>query len=257
MTDTTLPAGDEQAVPGARLSPRDESRLFYASIARDLADGALKQVPVAPDPEPGDLLRAALELARRAESLVKCAVIAERERGTTWDQIGTAAGTTRQAAHERWHPDVRAWAATGRSALNQDNPADSLESAARLDRLYSHLVPEVTDAVSAGLDAVRFPGSREYEGALRTRSTALHAQLDTLREQARELRDEYQQLKGGENPGALVANLTATAACDEKVADVFRQLVTAEPSLAEEHLHEVERHEGYAKNSRDHAALYA
>lgn len=35
-------------------------------------------------------------------------VLGLRRHGATWEQIAAAAGTTRQAAHERWAPQVRA-----------------------------------------------------------------------------------------------------------------------------------------------------
>ncbi|WP_189853298.1 hypothetical protein [Streptomyces omiyaensis] len=257
MTDTALPSDGEQTIPGARLSPRDEGRLHYASAAFFLADEALEQIPIALDPAPGDLLRAALRLAELADRAVTSAAIAERERGTTWDQIGAAAGTTRQAAHERWHGNVRAWAATGRSDLPAHSPKDSMENAAMLDRYYARLFPEQTTAVSSGLDAVRFPGSREYEGSLRARGAALNARLTVLKDQLQELSNAYRLLKETGDPRALADNLTATADHSQEIASVFRQLAAAEPSLAEEHLHEAQKYEGWAESNRDHAKLYA
>src|SRR5882757_1949021 len=120
MTD----AADGSASPAPselhKLSPRDESRVALALTLRQAADAVLDAVPVEPDPAPGDLLRTALKLQRRMEDVVREAVVAERERGTTWYQIGEAVGITRQSAHEKWYSDIHGWAAIGRSALPPD-----------------------------------------------------------------------------------------------------------------------------------------
>ncbi|MFJ4343341.1 hypothetical protein [Streptomyces sp. NPDC088915] len=242
MTDTTLPADAEHTTPGRRLSPRDESRLSYASTTYLLATKALAQVPVVPDPAPGDLLRSALDLLRRAEQVVESAVVAERERGTTWEQIGAAAGTTRQAAHERWYDDVRIWSVTGRSELPQNSPKDSLQVAAELDSLFGTLVPERTDAVTSGLDAIRFPGSQEYEASLRARATALRSRLDVLRKRSSELAGEKSRAATAGDSAAVATAAESKAACDQEISDLYRQLVSVEPSLAEEHLHEAKGH---------------
>ncbi|MFJ9378826.1 hypothetical protein [Streptomyces sp. NPDC101455] len=103
-------ADDASPIPASpephRLSPRDESRVALALTLRQLADAVLDSVPVEPDPTPSDLLRTALKLQRRMDDVVREAVVAERERGTTWNQIGDAAGITRQSAHEKWYSDV-------------------------------------------------------------------------------------------------------------------------------------------------------
>jgi hypothetical protein len=152
-------AADASSTPAAselhRLSPRDESRVALALTLRQLADAVLDAVPVEPDPAPGDLLRAALRLQRRVEDVVREAVVAERERGTSWHEIGEAAGVTRQSAHEKWYSDVHAWAAIGRSALPPH--LKTLEVAAEADARYARLRPDRPHAVTSGLDAVRFP----------------------------------------------------------------------------------------------------
>ncbi|MFD0303901.1 hypothetical protein ACFVH1_31795, partial [Streptomyces sp. NPDC127123] len=206
---------------------------------------------------PGDLLRSALDLLRRAEQVVQSAVIAERERGTTWEQIGAAAGTTRQSAHERWYDDVRVWSVTGRSELPAGSPKDSLQTAAELDSLFSVLVPERTDAVTSGLDAVRFPGSQEYEASLRTRSAALRSRLDVLRRRSSELAEDHSRAVTAGDSAAVAVTATSRATCEQEIADLYRQLAPAEPSLAEEHLHEAKGHEEEAEVYRRIAEQHA
>ncbi|AVI00054.1 hypothetical protein C5L38_33795 (plasmid) [Streptomyces sp. WAC00288] len=243
MTDTALPADAEHTTSGRRLSPRDESRLSYALIAYLLTTKAADAVPVTVEPAPGDLLRDALNIARRAQQLVDAAVIAERERGTTWDQIGAAVGTTRQAAHERWRNEMRSWAANGRCSLPNDDAPDSLERAASIDSLYSDLYPDRPDAVTSGLDAVRFPGSREYEASLRTQGTALRSHLAVLLGRSSELDAEQKRAETAGDSAAMVAAAASKAECDQEVSSLYRQLASTEPALAEEHLHEAEGYE--------------
>ncbi|MFC4463490.1 hypothetical protein ACFPH6_02510 [Streptomyces xiangluensis] len=281
MTDaadaSSAPAAAPAAVPATdklhRLSPRDESRVALALTLRQLADAVLDAVPVEPDPEPGDLLRTALRLQRRVEDVVREAVVAERERGTTWYQIGEAVGITRQSAHEKWYGDVHAWAATGRSALPPD--LKTLDVAAEADARYAALRPERPQAITSGLDAVRFPGSHAYEASLRTRGSALHTRRMDLDAQADKLNDEYSTLhaQGPAAPSAadgdpltlltayrghakaVRANRLALAAVHDEIATVYDQLVTAEPSLAEEHRTQADWHRNASEQTRAYADL--
>lgn len=271
MTDVAGTPSAPAAPEFHRLSPRDESRVALALTLRQLADAVLDAVPVEPDPAPGDLLRTALRLARRAEDVIREAVVAERERGTTWGQIGEAAGMTRQSAHEKWYGDIHAWAATGRSAL----PAHlkTLEVAAEADTRHARLRPDRPQAVTSGLDAVRFPGSHAYEASLRARGSALHIRRMELDAQATGLNDEYGALHaqgpaaapvGGDpleisahrgHASAVRANRLAIAAVHEEISDVYDQLVTAEPPLAEEHRTQADWHRNAARQARTYADL--
>ncbi|WP_328683607.1 hypothetical protein [Streptomyces sp. NBC_00343] len=98
MTD----ADDASSVPASaephRLSPRDESRVALALTLRQLTDSVPDAVPVEPDPAPGDLLRTAPHLQRRMDDVVREPVVAEREHGTTWNEIGDAARRVGEAA---------------------------------------------------------------------------------------------------------------------------------------------------------------
>ncbi|TPQ17791.1 hypothetical protein [Streptomyces sporangiiformans] len=255
-----------------RLSPRDESRVALALTLRQLVEAALDAVPVDPDPSPGDLLRTALQLQRRMEDVVREAVVAERERGTTWYQIGEAAGITRQSAHEKWYGDVHAWAATGRSALPPD--LKTLEVAAEADALYARLRPDRPQAITSGLDAVRFPGSHAYEASLRSRGSALHTRRTDLDAQAKKLNDQYSTLHAQgpaahssvDDPHVMLAayrghadavraNRLAIATVHDEIATVYDQLVTAEPSLAEEHRTQADWHRNASEQTRGYADL--
>lgn len=250
-----------------RLSPRDESRVALALTLRQLADAVLDAVPVEPDPGPGDLLRTALRLQRRVEDVVREAVVAERERGTTWYQIGEAAGITRQSAHEKWYADVHAWAATGRSALPPH--LKTLEVAAEADTRHARLRPDRPRAVTSGLDAVRYPGSHAYEASLRARGAALHLRRTELDARATRLNEEYGVLHargpaGGDplvidahrgHADAVRENRASIAAVHEEMADVFDQLATAEPSLAEEHRTLSDWHRNAGEKARTYAEL--
>jgi hypothetical protein len=278
MTDAADASSAPAAVPATdelhRLSPRDESRVALALTLRQLADAVLDAVPVEPDPEPGDLVRTALRLQRRVEDVVREAVVAERERGTTWYQIGEAAGITRQSAHEKWYGDVHAWAATGRSALPPH--LKTLDVAAEADARYAALRPDRPHAITSGLDAVRFPGSHAYEASLRTRGSALHTRRMDLDAQADKLNAEYSTLhaQGPATPSSPVdddpltlltahrghakavrANRLALAAVHDELATVYDQLVTAEPSLAEEHRTQVDWHRNASEQTRAYADL--
>jgi hypothetical protein len=271
MTDVAGTPAAPDADELRRLSPRDEARVALALTLRQLADAVLDAVPVEPDPAPGDLLRTALRLQRRVEDVIREAVVAERERGTTWYQIGEAAGMTRQSAHEKWYGDVHAWAATGRSALPPE--LRTLDVAAEADARYARLRPDRPHAVTSGLDAVRFPGSHAYEASLRTRGSALHGRRTELDARATRLNDAYGTLHaqgpaaapvGGDplviaahrgHADAVRANRLAIAAVHQEIAEVYDQLVTAEPPLAEEHRMQADWHRNASQQARTYADL--
>lgn len=165
---------DTQTPLATVLSPRDEARLQLAATAARLSDRARNLVPVEPDPAPSCLLTAALELREQLDQVISAAAVAERERGVTWEQLAKATGVARQSAHQKWHPAIAAWTEKGRRA-EQETSGRAL--AQELDAWVACDEPSRTDAVSAGLDAVRFPGSDAYENHQRTSSQALHARL--------------------------------------------------------------------------------
>ncbi|MEU0271865.1 hypothetical protein [Streptomyces sp. NPDC006307] len=258
MTDLAdTPAASSPADP-SNLSPRDEARVALAIDLCNLSSRAMQSVPVDPEASPGALLRAALDLQRLLNNVVVSAVIAERERGTTWDQIGMAASMTRQSAHEKWTSDVKTWAELGRTARSSNSSyATTLEYATLADRQYAATDPSRPQAVTSGLDAVRFPGSQAYEDNLRTRGAALHAQLRKLRATVKDVDERHTALEEGgrDNDGLLSENLLKHAAAYDEMADIYEQLVAAEPALADEHRSEAEYRRSVAQKDRNYVEL--
>ncbi|WP_406483236.1 hypothetical protein [Streptomyces platensis] len=252
-TDTPAPAGTEPR----NLSPRDEARVALAQSAWQLHREAHDLIPVAPEAPTGDLLRQALGMERRVRQLVECAVIAERERGTTWEQLAGAAGTTRQSAHERWSRSVQIWAELGRVVNENQSTARIVDF---LDEQYAKLDPDRPDAVSAGLDATRHPGSAAYEDAQRTRGQQLHARRDELERDTQRNHEDYNRIKRESERDRdawlrVAANQTAAASLHDAAAQVYDELIGAEPALADEHRAGAEKRRGYARDARNYTAL--
>ncbi|MEU8957982.1 hypothetical protein AB0C93_27170 [Streptomyces sp. NPDC048518] len=226
MSDTTTPSTEA-------LSPSDEARLHLAAHAACLSDQARALVPVQPDPAPGTLLRAALELRQQVDAVLAAAAVAERERGVTWQQLGKATNTARQSVHQKWHPAIEAWAESGRRAQH-DTTGRAL--AAELDDWVARTEPERADAVSAGLDAVRFPGSEALETHQRLRAESLHERLRQALAAKAEAWEAVNALKlpdddcGVDHP----VNHQLVAAFTE-LAEVYEELAGAEPALADDH----------------------
>ncbi|MCG0065992.1 hypothetical protein L0F81_22290 [Streptomyces tricolor] len=248
MTDTAPTTGLR------RLSPRDESRVRLARHLWMLANDAFGLLPVDPDTPPGDLLRAALALQRDTEALVTDAVIAERERGTTWEQLAQAAEVTRQAAHERWATRVSIWSEQGRVCSSKES---ALDIAAFLDEQYSrYAVEEAPAAVSGGLDAVRFPDAPDERQ--RDRTQTLHERRADLARALQHWQETYttpDESTGREDWLVLAANRSAAARTYDDLARVHDELVTAEPALADEHRTEAETYRARAADARSYADL--
>ncbi|MEV6146326.1 hypothetical protein ACIOJ9_28620 [Streptomyces sp. NPDC088175] len=149
-----------------RLSPRDEAVVAVAESARVVAELARGLVPAVYEErrsDPACYLSDVLTIRDKfLPTLLARAVIASRECGATWEQIGEAAGMTRQSAHEKWAPHQAAWEADGRRGHSRGEPVDALRSAARLDDWYARgrdgsdsivTGPRGYRAVTDGLDA--------------------------------------------------------------------------------------------------------
>jgi hypothetical protein len=63
-----------------------------------------------------DDLRQLLELERQVDTAIVRAVAGLRQSEVTWEEIGAAAGTTRQAALMRWQPKIDALQRNGQVA---------------------------------------------------------------------------------------------------------------------------------------------
>ncbi|GGO58914.1 hypothetical protein [Streptomyces lasiicapitis] len=254
MTDTELPA-HRTAVADRFLSPRDEARVQLAVQAQRLAAAATELMPVDPDAAPGALLRAALALEKAVHRMQDAAVVAERERGTNWTQLGETAGMTKQSAHRKWAQAVQVWAQLGR-ATTAGHIMSTPERAAWLDAYYAQTHPERADAVSAGLDAVRHPQALDSEHARRGRAAVLHARREALAQRSSILHEEF--MGPADTPAdraARASSARAFAALNDEQAELYTELAAAEPALAEEHLADAARAANEADRNREHAAL--
>ncbi|SEB31425.1 hypothetical protein SAMN04490357_0160 [Streptomyces misionensis] len=149
--------------------------------------------------------------------------------------MADAAGISKQAAHERWAPDVTTWARVGRTVFPPDSVQMALEAARRLDQVHaSRRLDHPADAVSSCLDAVRFPGAVAAEAARRERAAALHARLEPLDAWLSGSYDEWRLLtEGGARPETRAAVLTRQAAPEEEIAAVYEELTAADREYAE------------------------
>src|SRR3954470_22794715 len=108
--ETTPPAG-----PNDRPHPFTETglaRLMLSDAYRETAELALGGISPGADAHarPGEFAEQALRTLRRAEEVLRWAVIYERERDTSWDDLGEALGpVTRQSAHRRFAKQVEQW----------------------------------------------------------------------------------------------------------------------------------------------------
>ena len=91
------------------------ARLMLSDAYRDVAEDAIGGVHTSYDASPhaggGGYVEEAARLVRRAEEVLRRAAIYEHERGTSWKDIGSALGITKQSAHKRFAEHVDAWRA--------------------------------------------------------------------------------------------------------------------------------------------------
>lgn len=251
---TTSPDASSEAARSLPplLSPRDESRLHLAATALHVAQTGADLVPVDPHAPAGALLSQALHLARVASTAVEAAVVAERERGTTWEELATVAGTTKQSAHQRWNQAVKSWSHLGRSAAMGMKEYSASDRAHSLDTSFAHIDPKSrTDAVSAGLDAVRHPHSAGAQEARRARARELHARCQDLERDITRNKEHYIKAPADRLEHLKrAANSTAAADLYEQLALVYDALVIAEPELAVEHRENADQRRSYAAVNR-------
>ncbi|MER5967503.1 hypothetical protein [Streptomyces sp. NPDC002057] len=208
------------------LPPRDEARLELSSRARTLAEQAAALVPVAVDPKPGDLIAQAVQLQALARELLDAAVVAERERGLSTDQITEFAGS------RHWGGVVLAWVQDGR---RNRSGTPGPELAASLDEWVARQDPGTPRAVTDGLDAIRFPGTAQYETHQRARVAELHAALAAAAEERAEAWEELNALADPEDAGTdHPVNVRVVNAC-RNLAAVYGDLALAEPAFAHEY----------------------
>ncbi|MCX4682562.1 hypothetical protein OG413_46110 [Streptomyces sp. NBC_01433] len=110
MTTNEAPPAD----PPHPYTETGLARLMLSDAYRETADFALGGISPGADSHarPGEFAEQALRTLRRAENALRWAVVYERERGTSWDDIGDALGpVTRQSAHRRFADVVEQWRA--------------------------------------------------------------------------------------------------------------------------------------------------
>jgi hypothetical protein len=210
--------------------PIDLARLAHAKAARELSDTARGDVSTQGDAEAeeGDFIARALRLVHEAERVLELAVVLERERGASWEDIGRALGNiTRQSAHGRYaaaHHDFldalmfpvrrepgQAW---GRSVL-PDGLDDPTHTMGRLDvwairhREPHEPGPEQISPVSAGLSR---DGLHDSETSLLERMGAIVA--------------------GGELPPGVDVETAARLLRERRVAR-YRLVLAADPTDVE------------------------
>jgi hypothetical protein len=103
---------EEMAASGLFDTPPEAlARLALSHAARDLSDQARSLVPTTADRSAGigQFVERAGRLIDQANEVLVRAVVYERERGRSWEDIGRVLGITRQSAQERFADDVAGW----------------------------------------------------------------------------------------------------------------------------------------------------
>ncbi|MEU0074098.1 hypothetical protein ABZ027_31855 [Streptomyces sp. NPDC006332] len=215
------------------LAPADEALLTRAQTLREITDAALRDIAQRyPDDDHGSLLRDALFMAGLAERLVDQAVVIERERGASWTDIGNAASSSRQSAHERWNTTVGAWVLMGRRRTGiSRGPADPTTHAHYLDEWYADLVGE-QQAVSSLLPSLTDQAARTEGDARRTEARQLHDRAEELR---KEIDTAYNAAMEATGTGAAEEKRALWAAKHLARAEVYERLAVIEEPVAPEH----------------------
>ncbi|MET7816101.1 hypothetical protein ABZT26_35340 [Streptomyces sp. NPDC005395] len=91
------------------------ARLMLSDAYRQVAERALQGITTRYDGDHfaggGSYVEEAAALVRQAEEVLRWAVVYERERHSSWEEIGQALDVTRQSAHERFADRVARWRA--------------------------------------------------------------------------------------------------------------------------------------------------
>lgn len=92
-------------------SRRALARLAFSAAAAQLAECARARVPTNDDSglRPGELLDEARSLLGAAQELLEKAIIFERERGTSWAELGDVLDISKQAVQQRHGRAVEDW----------------------------------------------------------------------------------------------------------------------------------------------------
>lgn len=230
LMDETTQLPDRVRPPA--LAPADEAMLARAQTLREIGDAVLRDIAQPyPDDDHGGLLRDALFVQGLVERLVDQAAIAERERGASWTALGSAAGITRQSAHERWNTKVGAWALTGRQRTGHGR-VDPADHARYLDNWHADLIGEESHAISSLLPSL-------YDEEARREANERRAEVKALHERAEELRKEcdiaYAATMEAAGTDAAEEKRAVWAAKHFARADVYDRLAAIEEPIAAEH----------------------
>ncbi|MCB5910404.1 hypothetical protein [Streptomyces pinistramenti] len=224
---------DEREQPPA-LAPADEALLARAQTLFEIAEAALRDVACRyPADDRGGMLSDALYLQTLTDNLVDQVVVAERERGASWAEIGAAAGSSRQAANERWKANVSVWVLTGRRRGGIDRgPADPALHARHLDQWYADLMDGPPDQISTQLPSL-------HDEAARTEANDHRAEARRLTRRAGQLRKEadaaFNAVMEAAGTDAVEERRAVWAARHLARAEVYTRLAVIEPPLAAEH----------------------
>lgn len=129
MTDPTDPSRDfdvKAAADRRGYSRTALARLVLAHECAELADLAAAHVATVSDSagRPGEMVGEALQLVSMAQDVLTKAVVYERQKGTSWHQIGEQLGVKRQGAHERYREAEEDWKLALVEPLEPARPAD-------------------------------------------------------------------------------------------------------------------------------------
>lgn len=228
------------------LTPTDEALLARAQTLREIADAALRDIAQRyPADDHGSVLRDALYIHGLTERLVDQAVVAERERGASWADIGNAANSSRQAAHERWNPTVGAWVLMERRRTGIGcGPADPATHARYLDEWYEDLVGEQR-AVSTLLPSLSDEAARAEAEARRAEARHLHDRAEELR---KEIDTAYRESMAASGTPTEAEKRAVWAAKAFQRAEVYERLAVIEEPAASEHRRRATTERGIAQD---------
>lgn len=111
-----------------RHHPTALARLALSDQATEVAESGAALVATNSDDwgGPCNWLEVAVRALHDAEELVTRAVIYERARGTTWEEIGDQFGITKQSAQARYADDVARWEAALHAPFGPEDEGDRM-----------------------------------------------------------------------------------------------------------------------------------
>ena len=115
MTETDAPPTETEPDPAHPYTETALARILLCDAYREVAETALARIATDSDGSsfvgPGDFVRDAASLLALAEEVMRRAAVYERERNTSWEEIGEGLGITKQSAHKRFADHVDTWRA--------------------------------------------------------------------------------------------------------------------------------------------------